>query len=109
MVPAIDSRGSKRDDLFGGDWSDTKVGLVILIGVVAIVGVLTLWAVASARFGIGPTLPLTAYLLMAISAIMILGNYMLTLILDEIRAGAYLIVFWVLAIFALLAVFKFAG
>lgn len=109
MVPALHGKHSDHDDLFGGDWSEGKVGLVILIGVAVIAGVLLLCAVASARFDIGPRLPVTAYLLMAISAIMLLGNYMLTLIPDEIRAGAYLIVFWLVAVLALLAVFKFVG
>ena len=107
MVRAQHNRNSDHHDLLGDGWSDGKVGLVIAIGSVAITVALSLWAVADAQFDIGPRMPLVAYVLMAIAAIMLLGNYMLTLIRDHFRAGLYLTAFWLLALLALFSVFIF--
>jgi len=109
MVPALHDKHLQDNDLFDGNWPDRRVGLVIVIGSAAITGVLCLIAVASMRFGIGPRLPTIAYLLLGICGIMLLGNYMITLIRNETRAGLYLVGFWSLALVVLLAVLRFLG
>ena len=109
MVPALNGKHSREDDLYGGQWPERRVGRVLLIGLVAIAAAFTLFAVTSARFGIGPQLPAVAYLLLAFSSIMLLGNFMITLIRDEIRAGFYLVAFWAATLIVLFAVLGLAG
>ena len=109
MVPALNTRGPQEDDLLGGEWPERKVGRYILVGVIAIGAVLALGALVSARFEVGPRLPAVAYLLLATSATMLLGNFMITLIRDEMRAGSYLIGFWALILIVLLAIFAMVG
>lgn len=108
MVRARNNGNSHRHDLSGDGWSDGRILFAIAIGSVAIIAALGLWAVANTRFEIGPGMPLVTYVLMAIAAIMLFGNYMLTLIRDHFRAGLYLTAFWLLTLLVLFSVFKFA-
>lgn len=109
MVPVLHDKHLQGDDLFDGDWPDRRVGLVIVVGSAAIVAALCLVALTSMRFDIGPRLPAIAYLLLGICGVMLLGNYMITLIRNEIRAGLYLVGFWSLSLVVLLSVFRFLG
>lgn len=109
MVPTVHKEHSSDPDNFNGGWSDQQVLCVIVICTATIAAVVSLVAVAGPYLGVGPHLPAIAYLLLAISAIMILVNYMLTLIPDPFRAGLYMSAFWALAILLILTVLKYFG
>ena len=108
MIPSLGSKPPVEDGFFGGGRSDLRVGLAILIGVVAILATLAACAVANS-FGIGPPIEPVAYLFVAVSAVMILVSFLITFIRNEARAGLYLATFWALAFTNMLALFKDAG
>lgn len=109
MVPVFYSQHSSDHDDRNGGWPESRAVLGAVIGTAAIAATVTLLAAASAGLGIGPQLPAIAYLLVAISAIMIWIHYMITLIRDATHAGLYMSGFWVVALFVLFVVFKYFG
>ncbi len=109
MVPVFHNEHSSERGNSGGGWSEGQVGLGVAIGTAVIVAVVVLFAMAGPALGIGPRLPAVAYLLIAISAVMILASYMIPLIRNTARAGLYLSAFWLLAIFVLFVVFRYFG
>jgi hypothetical protein len=82
--------------------SEAQIGLVLAACVVAIVAVLGAWALATPAYD-----PVT-YTVLAIAAVALTANFLLTFIPNEIRAGAYLIGVWVFTFVALLLVFRFS-
>ena len=108
MIRSHSSTSPVEDGYFGGGRSDLRVGLAILMGVVAISAVLTACAVAG-RFGFGPPMEPVAYLAVAISAVMILASFLIPFIRNQARAGLKFAAFWVLALTSVFALFKYAG
>ncbi|MDJ0949463.1 MAG: hypothetical protein QNJ94_11130 [Alphaproteobacteria bacterium] len=108
MIQSLGGKPPAENGFFGGGQSDLKVGLAILIGVVAISALVAVCAAAGA-FGIGPRMEPVAYLFIEISAVMLLVSFLITFVRDQIRAGLYLAAFWALAMMGVFAVFKYAG
>ena len=93
----------------GGERSDLKVGLAILVGIVAIAATVAAFAVVSARFDIGPRMEPVAYILMALPAVVLLVIYLVTLIKNETLAGFYLLVTWALTLSSTFMIFRYFG
>lgn len=80
--------------------SEAQIGVAIAACVVAIAVVLGACALVTEYH------PVT-YFVMAIAAVALTANFLLTFIPNEIHAGVYLIGVWVLTFVALLLVFRF--
>ncbi len=109
MVPALHGRHPVDPGLPDGGRPAGRVWLALLLGTLAIAAVVAAAAAASAWFGIGPWLEPVGYLLIAISAVMILGNYVITFFAGGRRRGLVLAAFWALALSAALGVFEAFG
>ena len=88
--------------------SEARIGLAIAACVVAIVAVLGAWALASRRFDLAPAYDPVTFCVLAIAAVALMANFLLTFVPNEIRADAYLIGVWVFTLVALLLVFRFS-
>ena len=98
-----------EDGFLGGERSDLKVGLAILVGIVAIAATFAALAMASARFDIGPRMDPVAYVLLALPAVVLLVIFLVTLIRNEVLAGFYLLVTWALTLTSTFMIFRYFG
>jgi hypothetical protein len=108
MAPTESNRPAAEDGDDRRPPSEAKIGLALAACVVAIVAVIGAWALASRRFDLGPAYDPVTYTVLAIAAVALTANFLLTFVPNEIRAGAYLIGVWVLTFVALLLVFRFS-
>ena len=97
------------NSFLGGAPSSLKVGLAVFAGTVAIAATLAALAMVSARFDIGPRMAPVAYILIALVAVVIMVNFLVTLIQDEALAGFYLLLTWALTLSSALMVFRYFG
>lgn len=109
MVPVFDNPHSNNRDGADREWPESRALLGAGIGTVVITAAVAALAAAGSGLGMGPQLPAIAYVLVAISAIMIWVHYMITLIRDTVHAGVYMSAFWVLTLLVLFVVFKTFG
>ena len=93
----------------GGERSGLKIGLAIVAGIVAIAATLAALAMANASFDLGPRMAPVAYILIALVAIVIMVNFLVTLIQNETLAGCYLLVTWALTLSSAIMVFRYFG
>ena len=98
-----------EDGLLGGERSGLKVGLAVLAGVATIAATLAALAMASARFDFGPRMAPVAYIFLALAAVVLLVNFLVTLIHNETLAGFYLLVTWALTLSGSFLVFRYFG
>ncbi|MDP6573438.1 MAG: hypothetical protein QGI63_11565 [Rhodospirillales bacterium] len=97
------------DGFLGGQRSDLKVGLAILVGIVAIAATLAALAVANERFDIGPRMEPVAYILVAIAAVVLLVTFLAPLIQNQALASLSIFVSWVFALSGAFMVFRYFG
>jgi len=97
-----------KNGFFHGRMSEARVGLVILVGLAVIAATVTGLAIA-AYLGVGPNLGAIAYLLLALSAAALLFTYMITFIGNEIRAGLYMVAFWMITLAGVYVLFYAFG
>ena len=109
MVLAHHGKHSSEDSFLGGERSNLKIGLAILVGIVAIAATLAAFAMASARFDIGPRMDPVAYFLLALSAVVLLVIFLVTRIQNETLAGFYVLVTWTLTILSTFLIFRYFG
>ena len=86
--------GPTRPGFFGGAHADAHIVLSILAGLAAIAIAVGVFAAAGIGFGVGPRMEPVAYLLIAVSAAMLLFTYLITFIESELRAALYMVSFW---------------
>ena len=75
---------------------DHPVAVTITAGLLAIAVALALYALASTLLGFAPRLAPIAYLSLAVVAVMLLINFAVTLLRNEMQAGLALLGFWAL-------------
>jgi len=86
--------GPERHGFFGGAHADAHILLSILAGLAVIAIAVGGMAAAGIGFGVGPSMEPVAYLLIAISAAMLLFTYLITFIESQLRAALYMVTFW---------------
>ena len=74
--------------------ADAAVAVRILIGLLTIFAAGAVLTVADSRLGLGFGLEPVAYLLISLSASLLLLTYLITLIRDQIRAGLSMLALW---------------
>ena len=109
MVPSLPNPYSGAPRRVETGWNDRQVMVAVAICILSIAAVAVLLATADTQLELGLDLPAIAYVLVGICLILILVNFLLTLVPDTFRAGIYLSTFWAVTILALLGALKLFG
>jgi hypothetical protein len=109
MTPAQKHGYSNQAGWLSGPPTEFRIGLAIVAGVVVIVALLALYALASGRLDVVPPIEPVAYYLVAIAAATLLAIFLITFMPNEYRAGFYIVAVWLLTMFSMFVVLRYFG